>query len=269
MASSSIGWTTEASASEGEPYIPPSSAKNFSMEPSGISAAVEEVQRETAVIDAASSPGNTLIFCKQFSLGIHYALFQQSLSTGVSPLRASSLRGLTDLPEGIRGEASTSVATDVAELDALYHGLPSYQPELASGTKEVEEMVVIEPIALTTTLVGEMPVVSLTLSTMTTTGLKVITSPTSPTLVVKPGLLEIVTSPISIVASVLVSMRTPPRSPVVPRLSPANASVISSIIMTVKLVKALSLGTTRSPGVVEVEKEFVAEMIDSFYKSLK
>ena len=47
MASSSIGWTIEASASEGEPYVPSSYAKIFSMEPDGISAAVEEVQRET------------------------------------------------------------------------------------------------------------------------------------------------------------------------------------------------------------------------------
>ena len=39
--------------------------------------------------------------------------------------------------------------------------------------------------------------------------------------------------------------------------------------MTVKLVEALSSGTIRSPGVVEAEKEFVAEIIDSFYKSLK
>ena len=36
-----------------------------------------------------------------------------------------------------------------------------------------------------------------------------------------------------------------------------------------KPVKILSLGITRSPGVIEAEKEFVAEMVDSFYKSLK
>ena len=89
------------------------------------------------------------------------------------------------------------------------------------------------------------------------------------TLVVEPVLPEIVTSPTSIMAAVLVSMRTPPRSSVIPRLSPASASVISSTIMTVKPVEALSSGTTRSPGVVEAEKEFVAEMVDSFYKSLK
>ena len=70
-------------------------------------------------------------------------------------------------------------------------------------------------------------------------------------------------------ASVLVSMRTPPRSSVVPRLSPASASVISSAAITVKPVKVLSSGTTRSLGVVEAEKEFVAEMVDSFYKSPK
>jgi len=71
------------------------------------------------------------------------------------------------------------------------------------------------------------------------------------------------------VASVLVSMRTHPRSPVIPRLSPASASAISSTVMSVKPVEALSSGTTRSPGVAEAEKEFVAEIVDSFYKSLK
>ena len=70
-------------------------------------------------------------------------------------------------------------------------------------------------------------------------------------------------------ASVLVSMKTPPRSLVVPHLSPASVSVISSTVMTVMPVEALSSGTTRSPGVAEAEKEFVAEMIDNFYKSLK
>jgi len=39
MVSSSIGWTTEALASEGEPAVPPTSAKNFPMEPEGIDAA--------------------------------------------------------------------------------------------------------------------------------------------------------------------------------------------------------------------------------------
>ena len=67
----------------------------------------------------------------------------------------------------------------------------------------------------------------------------------------------------------LVSMKTPPRSPVIPRLFPASASAISSSVMTVKPVEALSSGATRSPGVVEAKKEFVAKMVDSFYKSLK
>jgi len=37
----------------------------------------------------------------------------------------------------------------------------------------------------------------------------------------------------------------------------------------VKPVKALSFGTTCSSGVIESKKEFMAEMVDSFYKSLK
>ena len=70
-------------------------------------------------------------------------------------------------------------------------------------------------------------------------------------------------------AGVLVSMKTPPRSPAIPRLYPVSASVISSTIMTVEPVKTLSSRTTRSSGVIKAEKEFVAEMVDSFYKSLK
>jgi len=39
--------------------------------------------------------------------------------------------------------------------------------------------------------------------------------------------------------------------------------------MSVKLVKALSLKAARSLGVVEAESEFVAELINNFYKGLK
>ena len=35
------------------------------------------------------------------------------------------------------------------------------------------------------------------------------------------------------------------------------------------MVEVLFSGITRSPEVIEAEKEFVAEMVDSFYKSLK
>ena len=110
---------------------------------------------------------------------------------------ASTSRGPADLPEGIRGKASTSAAMDVAELDVLYHDLPSYQPEPAGGVKEAEETVVTEPISLPTASVGEMPVVSLTLPILTTTRLRIITSPTSLTLAVELVLPEIVTNPTS------------------------------------------------------------------------
>ena len=116
---------------------------------------------------------------------------------------ASTSRGAADLPEGIRGEASTSAATDVVELDVLYHDLPSYQPEPTGGVKEAEETAATEPISLPAESVGEMPVVSLTLLTLTTTGLRIVTSPTSPTLV-EPVLPETVANPTSIVAGILV-----------------------------------------------------------------
>jgi len=164
---------------------------------------------------------------------------------------------------------STSATVNVEELDILYRNLPSYQPEPAGDSKVAEEMMATEPFTLPAELVGEMMEVSLTPPVLTTTGLRVITSPTSPTLVVEPALPEIVTSLTSIVAGVLVSMKTPPRTPAIPRPSLASASAISSTIMMVKPVEALSSGTTRSPGVIEAEKEFVDEMVDSFYKCLK
>ena len=60
---------------------------------------------------------------------ICYALLKQSLVVDVSPLGASTSREPTRLPEGTRSGVSTSTAADTAELDALYHDLPSYQPE--------------------------------------------------------------------------------------------------------------------------------------------
>ena len=77
IASSSIGWTIKTSASEGEPDIPPATAKVSSMELGGISATVGGVLRETVteVVEAVSPLGNTLISCKQFSPDIYYVLF--------------------------------------------------------------------------------------------------------------------------------------------------------------------------------------------------
>jgi len=48
MASSSFGWTTEGSASEGGPAVRVNSAKDFPMEPEGTGVIVEGLQRETA-----------------------------------------------------------------------------------------------------------------------------------------------------------------------------------------------------------------------------
>ena len=59
---------------------------------------------------------------------------------------------------------------NVAELDVLYHNLPSYQPEPDGGSKEAEETMAAEPITLPTESVGEMLVASLTLPVLTTTG---------------------------------------------------------------------------------------------------
>ena len=127
---------------------------------------------------------------------------------------ASTLRELASLPGEFREETRTLGAVDVAKLDVLYHNQPSYQSEPAGDSKVAEEMMAAfsstEPITLPAESVGKMTVVFLTPPVLTTTGLKVITSPTSPTLVVEPVLPGVVTSPTIIVAYVLVSMKIPP-----------------------------------------------------------
>ena len=176
----------------------------------------------------------------------YYALPKQSLVVGVPPLGASTSREPTRLPEGSRGEVSTLTAADAAELDALYSDLPSYQPEPARRT-ETEGTVVMEPTSLPTISMSEVPLVSPVSPILPGAKLRVITSPTSPTLVVEPVLSEIVTSPTSVVASVLVSMRTPPRSPTTSHVAAASASTISSTVVSIKPME--SSGAARLPEV--------------------
>jgi len=104
---------------------------------------------------------------------------------------------------------------------------------------------------------------------LATTGLRVITSLTSLTLMVEPVLSGVVTSPTSLMASVLVSMKTPPQLSANPPPSQTIAFTTPSTIVTMKPVEGSPLGITRSPGVIEAEKEFIVEMVENFYKSLK
>ena len=84
---------------------------------------------------------------------------------------------------------------------------------------------------------------------------------------VEPVLLEIVTSSTSVVASVLVSMKTPPRSPTTSHVAATSASTVPSTVVSIKPVE--SSGAARLPEVTEAKNEFMAELVDSFYKSLK
>ena len=112
---------------------------------------------------------------------------------------------------------------DVVELDILYRDLPPYQPEPTGDSIAAEEtraaLPYTEPIAFPSESFGEMTTVSLMQPVLVTAGLRVITSPASPTLIIEPALSGVVTSPTSVVVSVLVSMKTPPRLTVIPRPS--------------------------------------------------
>ena len=109
----------------------------------------------------------------------------RSLVTGVRPLDASASRKPVDLPEGSRGDMSTSATADAAVLDALYGDLPSYQPKSAERP-EVEGMTVPEVSSLPITSISEVRTV------LPSAALRVIASPTSPTLVVEPAAQEVV-----------------------------------------------------------------------------
>ena len=141
---------------------------------------------------------------------------------------------------------------------ALYGDLPSYQPEPARGT-EIEGMVVTEATLLPTISTSEVPSVSPAPSILPGAELRVITSPTFPTLVVEPAVQEMVTSPTSIVASVLVSMRTPPRSPTTSHAAASSTSTIPSTVMSINPVE--SSEADRLSGVIEAKNEFVAELV--------
>jgi len=109
----------------------------------------------------------------------------------VLPLDASASKDLASLSGEFREEPSASATVEVAELDVLYRDLPSYQPEPVGDSMVAEEMRATLPstesITFPAELVGEMMTVSLTPLVLATTSLRVVTSPTSPTLVVKPS----------------------------------------------------------------------------------
>ena len=178
MASSSIGWTTEASTSEGEPDILvmevirtdgvlPEVASRVSptttKEPAGISvAAVAEV------VEATSPLGNTLIIYKQPFFDIIVPYYKEVLYVGVPPLDIT--KEPVSLPEGFREETSTSTTAAATELDVLYHNLPSYQLQPTGDSRVVKEMMAAEPIALPAEPVDETTVVSLTPPVLATLG---------------------------------------------------------------------------------------------------
>jgi len=112
------------------------------------------------------------------------------------------------------------------------------------------------------------PVSTLVISlALVTTGLVVIMSLYSPARVVEPE--PMITIPTSLVVSTFVSMRTPPQLLPIFSAQLTATSATPSTIVTTKLTETSSVKITRSHGVVKVEKEFMAEMVDTFYKSLK
>jgi len=152
---------------------------------------------------------------------------------------------------------SASTAADAAMLDALYGDLPSYRPKSAEEP-EVEGAAVPDVSSLPTISTSEVPTI------LPGEKLRVITSPTSPTLVVEPAVQEMVASPTSVVASALVSMKTPQRSlTICPAVDVHIAPSTIASTRPVDFSKVVSL-----QEVIEVENDYIGDLVDSFYKGL-
>ena len=136
------------------------------------------------------------------------------------------------LSREVREETSTSATLDAMDLDVLYCDLPSYRPEFVGDLVTVEEtrailppMLSPEPIISPLKSVSEMMVAYTMPLVLTIAGLRVITNPASPMLIVESALSRIVNSPTSLVVGVLVLMKTPPRFPAI--LHPSQTSIFS------------------------------------------
>jgi len=105
-----------------------------------------------------------------------------------------------------------------------------------------------------------------TSSALATTSLQLIINSKSPMLVIDLDLMII--NPTSLVANTLISLKTPLRLPSVSSVPLTVAPAMSSMIVTINIIETSSSRLSRSPRVIEIEKEFVAEMINTFYKSL-
>jgi len=98
--------------------------------------------------------------------------------------------------------------------------------------------------------------------------LRVITNPASPSQVVEPVAREVVASPSFAVAGVLISMRTPPRSPLA---CPAavSASAASSATASTRLVDYSAVASLPEMAEAEAENDYIGDLVDSFYRSLE
>ena len=158
-------------------------------------------------------------------------------------------------PERSEGELGASTAADAAVLDALYGDLPLYQPKEADRPEVAEAAVP-----------GASLLPSEVSATLPSAELRVITSPTSPTLVIEPAAQEVVASPSSAVAGVLVSMRASPKSP--PACPAAvSASAAFSAAVSTGLVGYSEVASP--PKIDEAENDFIGNLVDSFYNSLE
>ena len=140
-----------------------------------------EIDAAAKMFEATSSFGIVPTFW--FSLFIVSCL-NTNFVAGVPSQGALASREPDDLPEGSRGDMSTSTATEAAVLDALYGDLPPYRPELTEGI-EVKGVVVPEMSLLPTISMSEAP------SVMARAELRVITSPVSYTHLTLPTIYSV------------------------------------------------------------------------------
>jgi len=159
---------------------------------------------------------------------------------------------MAPITEPFQEEATAPVTLDSAGVDVLYHSIFQHRP-LSTGDLMVTDeaastlstVPILEQIGLqleSTSGPVSIPTIS---SAQATTGLQLIINSRSPTLVFDQD--PMITNPASLVASTLVSQKTPLRLPSVPSVLLTVAPMTTSMIMTTKLSETSPLKHTRSP----------------------
>ena len=170
-------------------------------------------------------------------------------------------------------EATDPQMLDLVGLDILYYSISQFRPLCTADSAAIVETEfvpsirpIMEQIESHLEFTSEPVFLPLVPLVAVTTDQMVITSLCFLTLIIELASSAMFIDPTSSVANMLISAETPPRL-TISSAPLMTAPVTPSIVITTKPMEIFPSRITRSPGVIEVEKEFVVKLVDRFFKS--